>query len=245
MASTLSDTFQRNAAVEEDLALLSQAHNYRNWLFSFVQPHLGRRVLEIGSGIGNYSSFMLDRERLWVSDYDGHYVKLLQEKFHSQPHVTSHLLDLSRLDESQLQQMQAEGMDTVVLMNVMEHIPNDTEALTILARYLQPGGQVVIEVPGLQFLFGSLDEAYGHYRRYNHAEARRLSQETGLQLVNAYYYNFMAVPSWFWVARVKRQQRLPVRSVRFFDQVVVPVVSRLERIVHPPCGSSMLIVLKK
>jgi len=79
--NSLSNSHDSKAAIDEDLQLLQEAHAYLDWSYSLIQPYLGQRILELGSGIGNYSEKLLDRERILGSDMVPEYVQALQEKF--------------------------------------------------------------------------------------------------------------------------------------------------------------------
>jgi SAM-dependent methyltransferase len=130
--------------------------------------------------------------------------------------------------------------DNVVMINVLEHMQDDLEAMKLAWHLLRPGGRVCVLVPAHQALFGSLDERYGHIRRYARAEIAARMQDAGFQLEEASYFNPIGALGWFIVARVARRPSLDTTSVWLSEHFVVPLGRLLERLGHPPFGQSVV-----
>jgi SAM-dependent methyltransferase len=233
-----------NQTVEQDLKLLSQARNYRQWLWDRVRPHVGERVLEIGAGIGNYSEQLLDRPYLLLSDYDPKYVSHLSERWARPGRVEVTLLDLAKLGESQIELVRSRGIDTVVCLNVLEHIQDDAGVVERLARGLAPGGRLVFVHPAHRFLFSTLDGIYGHHRRYDRSDAARLARAGALQVEVAEHFNVVGVLGWWWNHRLLGKESLPPAQTVAFDRLV-PVVRKLDPLSFGRLGLSLLMVLRK
>jgi SAM-dependent methyltransferase len=135
-----------------------------------------------------------------------------------------------------------EKFDAIVLMNVLEHIHDDRAVLAQLQKHLAPGGRIVVLVPAGQWAFGANDDRLGHYRRYDKGYSHRLFTGLGLQLEDMRYYNFIGIWGWWWNAKVMRRQNQSDVQIRVFDKFFVPVLSRIEKILRPPLGQSLLIV---
>ena len=233
----------RNSAVEDSLLILKDAHHYKNWLFSIVEPYLGNKILELGSGIGNYSQFLLDREYIWMTDYDGIYLNRLRAEFGHYEHVEISHFDLTAMDEGKLTELQEQGVDTFLMTNVLEHIEDDEAVVETLGRYANPGGRLVIEVPAMQSIFGTLDTAFGHYRRYTEKDVKRLANVAGLTVETFHFYNMLSVPGWYFYGKIAKSSHLSALGTRVFNQLV-PLVRPIEKRFHPPFGLSMLLVLR-
>ena len=138
---------------------------YNRWLHDRVESWLGSRVLEVGSGVGNQTRFFADRERVVASDIEPHYVRELRTRFEKQGNirVASFRFPLTPEDRADLE---GERIDSIVCMNVLEHIEDDEGTIVDFCRILQPGGHLALLVPALPALYGSLDENLRHYRRY-------------------------------------------------------------------------------
>src|SRR5438270_1035786 len=165
---------------------------YNRWMFDRLRPWVGRRVLEIGAGIGNMSALLVDRERVVLTDTESYYLGRLRQRFADRPHVSVAELRLPTVSPA----LAAERLDTVVCLNVLEHIEDDRASLRAMHDLLQPGGRRVLLVPSLRALYGTLDEALGHFRRYVPAELPDKLRTTVFHVRPLEYVNLAGGPSW-------------------------------------------------
>jgi hypothetical protein len=133
-------------------------------------------------------------------------------------------------------------VDTVIMMNVLEHIPDHVSALRDLAECVSPGGRLIIWVPGYQQLYGDFDRLVGHCRRYTPATLRSAVQAAGLRPQLCKPVNFLGGLAWWLVVRRLGVGHANTRLVSLYDSVVVPATRTLERVLHPPFGQSVLCV---
>lgn len=222
------------AATLERLA--ADAPRYNRWLTARVAPWVGRRVLEIGAGIGNMAEFFLDRERLVLAEPEAFYRERLAARFAGRSNVSVVPLRLPAVDP----RLAAERLDTVICLNVLEHVEADGAALAAMRGLLVPGGRIVLLVPALRFLYGSLDAALGHYRRYAASELRDKIDAAGLRLKHMEYFNLGGVLGWWLTGRVLRRTIIPSGSLRLYD-ALVPLF-RLERFLPFRIGQSLIAV---
>lgn len=216
------------------LERLGAAPNFNRWMFERVRPWIGDRVLEIGSGIGNLSQFLLDRPRLVLTDTAPDYLKRLRERFGGLPNVEVMRLYLPTVDGP----VAAERFDTIVCLNVLEHVADDHASLAAMRSLLAPGGRLVLLVPALPVIYGTLDEALGHVRRYTPRELRVKYAAAGLAVRHMEYFNLAGIPGWWFVGRLLRRRLLPEGSLRWFD-ALVPLF-RLERLLPWRVGQSLI-----
>jgi SAM-dependent methyltransferase len=207
--------------IEESLTLtatlnqLSEVSRYNRWIYDQIESALGRRVLEVGSGTGNITEFLLAGGReVTATDVVASYRDELRGRFGGQANLEVGTFDLNRAAPPEFT---ARPFDTVVCLNVLEHIADDLFALSQMREALKPGGRLALLVPAHRFLHGAFDEAVGHYRRYS----RR-------GLVNG---------------RLLRRAYLPEGQVSLADRLV-PLL-RLERLVGPPFGISLIAIAQK
>src|SRR5947208_9058790 len=152
---------------------------YTAFLWDLMRPYVGRRVLEVGSGTGGMTRFLSTREEVVASDVDPEYVELLRRTFADTPNVQVRFLDLARLGEDGLA---PHRFDTVVCANVLEHVAADAASLRAMRALLAPGGRVVLIVPALHALYGTIDAAIGHHRRYTRDEIDAKLHAAGLEV---------------------------------------------------------------
>jgi glycosyltransferase involved in cell wall biosynthesis len=210
---------------------------YNAFLWDLMRPFVGRRVLEVGSGTGNMTLYLSTRERVVATDLDPGYIELLERTFAGKPNVEVRSLDLAHLADDGFR---PESFDTVVCANVLEHVADDGAALRAMQRVLEPGGRVILIVPALHQLYGEIDRAIGHYRRYTRAEIVDKLAHGGFAVEHASYFNTLGVPGWFLNARLLRRKAVPGFQARVNDWLV-PLL-RLERRLHVPFGMSLLVV---
>jgi SAM-dependent methyltransferase len=208
---------------------------YRAFQFEFIAPHCGSSVLEVGAGLGEFASQFSGLTRHVVTDVDPDAVAALAERFAARPEVEARRLDLAdgRLDAGA-------PVSTVVAINVLEHIEDDRAALGSLAALVEPGGRVVIWVPGYQQLYGDFDRIVGHVRRYTPATLEAAFEAAGLRPVDVRPVNLLGGLAWWATVRRGKVGSPNPRLVRIYDRFVVPSTRMLERRIRPPFGQSVL-----
>lgn len=235
---------ETNPHIQQDLYLLNEAVNYRRWIFSLIKPYLGDCILEVGAGIGNYTEQLLGRKKVWTSDYDPAYVEQLKTKFANRPEVCTMELDISNISTDKQKLFRDEMLDTILLLNVLEHVDQDLQALHNLKECLRYSGRILIVVPALQQLFGSLDVVYGHYRRYNRQDFYRFQEHLNMKLKICRHFNFLGILGWWLNAKVMKRDFLPGRQIQLFNKIV-PLIRSLERPFPLPIGLSLYGVFSK
>jgi SAM-dependent methyltransferase len=214
---------------------------YNRWLHDRFDAYLGRRILEIGSGIGNQTRYFADRERVVASDVDPYYVSTLQSKFNDRPSVriASFRFPLSSADIADLKD---ERLDTIVCLNVLEHIEVDHGTLEDCASVLAPGGHLVLLVPSLKALYGSLDIHLQHFRRYEKEPLRALLAQHGFEVEDLRFVNRVAVFGWWLSSRILKRKVLPRNQLAAF-RLMMPLL-RFEE-THPPSFGLSLLALAR
>lgn len=244
-------TLLRYATVRDDadnthegyttLERMDGANNYNAWLGRRFREHLGKRVLEIGAGIGTITKELEEgRELLIALEVERFYVERLKNKFRGKPHVRPYLSDVALADWESLK---AERLDTIVLSNVLEHIPDDAGAVRRFRQILPEGGKVVVLVPALPQLFGAIDEAVGHHRRYTKESLRRVLEDNGFTVETLEWMNLVGIPGWFMNSRVMRRRSVPKLQLKLYDKLA-PWFARAESHVKLPIGMSLLAVAR-
>jgi SAM-dependent methyltransferase len=166
--------------VHDTLDVLSSANAYNQWMFEEIKPYLGRRILEIGSGIGNFTAALASTnpEAIVVTDTSASYLSRLRDRLDGAATISTQVWDLNDPPAERLQNF----ADAAVCLNVLEHIPDDRLALRNILASLAPGGRMVALVPAHRWLFGSLDERLGHCRRYEKFELETRVREAGFEI---------------------------------------------------------------
>ncbi len=224
------------------LRRMSELSVYNRWIHDRFEAWLGSRVLEVGSGVGNQTRFFADRERVVASDIEPHYVRELLNRFEKQVHVrvASFRFPLTGEDRADLEK---ERIDTIVCLNVLEHIEDDAGTLADFLRVLQPGGHLALLVPALPALYGTLDENLRHYRRYEKGALSTLVARAGFAVESVRYLNRPGVLGWWLNSRVLKRRVLPKRQLGAFKWLM-PLL-RAEEKSEPSFGMSLLVLARK
>jgi SAM-dependent methyltransferase len=217
----------------------SGAHQrrYRAFQLELIRPHLGRSVLEVGAGLGEFAAQLTGLDRHVVTDLDPQAVEALAARFADRPEVRARVLDLAA--ETPGDDLGG-PVDSVLAINVLEHIEDDRGTLRELAKLVRPGGTVVMWVPAYMQLYGDFDRAVGHVRRYTPRTLTASFVAAGLDPVDVRPVNLLGGIAWWATVRRAGVGSPNPRLVSVYDRFVVPVTRTLERRVVPPFGQSVL-----
>lgn len=231
------------AYVGRDLEAMSFAPNYHRWILEVFSPYVGKRVAEIGAGSGNFSSLLLSRrpEIFMAAEPSSTMFEKLQTNIASGTNVC--------LLEGTLERWQAElesnRLDTILYINVLEHIEKDDDELKLIHRVLQPRGRVLIFVPALPFLYGTHDVAVGHCRRYTKQEITSKLLGAGFSILDFRYFDIVGILPWLLTFKILKLQVLTPGMAGSYDTVVVPILKKIEKLIRIPIGKNLLVVGQK
>jgi SAM-dependent methyltransferase len=222
------------------LRRMAALDRYNAFLFEQIKPSVGQRVLEVGAGTGNLTQFLRDRDVVVATDVDPDYVELLRRRFENSSNVDVTTFDLAAPIPPDLGEQR---FDTIICLNVLEHIADDRGALTRLRELLQPGGRLLLLVPAHRQLYGTIDEAIGHHRRYERQDLVRLLGECGLEVESDIHVNATSIPGWLLNGRILRRRSVPGMQARIANRLVP--IYRLERKLNLPFGLSVIAVARR
>lgn len=226
-----------------DLDLMFQAPNYHGWIWDKIKPFCGRRVLEVGAGLGMYTRRLKEgRELVIASDIDWRFLNWLRDRFDNK---NVEVAEFNAENSKVVEKLKSRYIDTIVCINVLEHIQDDLKALRNFFEILQEGGKLVLFVPAFPIAYGTFDQFVGHFRRYSKEDVVRKLRLARFRIEKLQYFNSIGLVSWFMVSRVRKAKALNPWSVKFYDRFVVPVLVLIERIFSPPFGQSLFLICRK
>lgn len=224
-----------------ELDALAGATNYYAWVLRQFEPFLGETVIEVGAGIGTFSQCLLGVtkvRKLIAIEPAMNTLPHLEARFAGEPRAEVRKGYLSAHAET------LEG-DAIVAVNVMEHVPDDHQFLVDALSSVKSGGHLLLFVPALPAIFGSLDVAFEHHRRYTRQSLSRAIEGAGWDTVRISYMNFPGIAAWYVAGRILRRASITAGNTRTYDRFIVPIVSRIETLVEPPVGSNLLAIARK
>jgi glycosyltransferase involved in cell wall biosynthesis/phospholipid N-methyltransferase len=221
----------------EILARLSRAPRFTKWMADTIRPYVGDRVLEIGAGIGNLTTNLVPRTMYYASDINPHYISRLEQLRQTRPYLHVHTTDAT-VAESYPQ----EKFDTVVCLNVVEHIENEVAALSNIRACLDKNGRAIILVPNGPQLYGSLDRVLGHYRRYTREQLIDVCERAGFTVEKMLAFNRVGAPGWWLNGKVLKKETFGLGQMKILN-LIVPLARPIDRFLPFP-HLSWIVILK-
>ena len=221
---------------KETLEVMKEARWYNQWLFTMIEPYLGKEILEIGAGTGNFTRILSKIGEVTVIDIEERYIKDLKKN----KNISSGFGDI----EEGRYFFHAKKFDSIVCLNVLEHISNDFKALKNTYKLLKVGGTLVLLVPAHQILFSNFDKTLGHFRRYTTGELAQKLKNAGFKVVTNRYLNWWAAIGWFVFLRLTGWRSMPKNEVGIFNYLG-KLFLWPEKFVEFPFGLSVLALAKK
>ena len=229
------------ATMEEAVtsAAMEDAANYFRWQLDLFGRHAGPRVLEVGCGMGGFTRALLGRERVVSVDSNPRMIERLREQLSDHPEWQGVVADLT--DPGFPETARALGCDSILALNVIEHIEDDGRALAALREALPRGGTAAVLVPAHGWLYSRFDEDAGHFRRYTRQELGEKLVRAGFSVDRLTYFNMVGALGWLCVCRIaglRGARGTNKNLVGLFDRFLVPVARGVDRLATPPFGIS-------
>lgn len=225
-----------------DQERMEHAKRYFAWQSRLAAAHLGAKVLEVGCGLGNFTHHLLNRELVVGIDVESRCIDKHRRRFSGDSNVMSLCMDVQTPAFTELRKHKPVS---IACLNVLEHVEDDSLALSHMNAVLPPGGTVVLIVPAFTSLYGPIDHLLGHYRRYTKQSMRKVAHRTGFRPRVLRYMNSVGFFGWWINARLRKQTEQSETLIKIFDSTVVPILSRIEDHIEPPIGQSIFTVLEK
>ena len=231
-----------------ELEAMTEAANYHRWILDIFKPYLGKHLVEVGAGLGSFSELILknhDCETLSLvepSEQMCERLVVLRNDLDTATRVEAYH---STFLEAAPLIAQRQMPDSIIYVNVLEHIADDEGELNAICRSLSDGGHALIFVPALPWLHGSLDDRVGHFRRYTKSEVERKLRRAGFKVLRSAYFDLPGIVPWWVMSRLLRSDTVGGGAISLYDRLVVPTLRRIETLVPPPIGKNIIAVARK
>ena len=221
-----------------------EVHNFNSWMYEEIFPELKGDILEVGSGLGRFSKKIIDdfpNSKIALTEISSNYLKKLKQQF-TENNIFFHKLDLNNKED--FNKIGHEKFDSIIALNVLEHVENDEFAINQLYKMLRKNGKLIILVPCHKFLYSIIDEKIGHFRRYTKNELKTKIKKTDFKISNMYYYNAIGILGWFINGKIRKNPEVNTTALSFFDKLV-PTIRIFEKLTFKKIGLSIICSLKK
>jgi SAM-dependent methyltransferase len=231
--------------VGKDLEAMSFAVNYHKWILDEFRAFLGEKLVEVGAGSGSFSKLILEErpESLTVVEPSKMFEPLTAtlSKMRYDTEITYH----NSLFETVRDEIALSEPDSILYVNVLEHIEDDRKELAMVYDTLVKKGRCFVFVPALQSLYGDFDRKIGHFRRYRKADLEEKCRAVGFKVVKSKYFDMVGMLPWFVKYRLLGSDSLESGAVELYDKFAVPLVRFTERLLSPPVGKNILLIAEK
>jgi len=230
-----------------ELESMAFAVNYHRWILEIFRPFLGKRLIEVGAGSGSFSELLLQT--------NPESLEALEPSANMYPLLADHLRHIDRAHVGRARHgtlisstdaiRQSGPPDSILYVNVLEHIEDDKRELEAIHSLLRPGGHALIFVPANPWLMGSIDHMLGHYRRYTMRDLQSKCRSAGFDIRLASHFDILGIAPWWLKYCLMKSKTMEPAAVRVYDRYVVPVSRMLEGLVRPPIGKNIILVAQK
>lgn len=223
----------------KDLEAMSFALNYHKWILDEFKAFIKGDVAEIGAGIGDVSKMLLNFDITSLSSFEpskNMFIQLSKEVRGLNKVNAYNLFFDDKIDDN--------TFDTVIYINVLEHIEKDLQEIKNVYRTLRKGGHVLVFVPALPFLYSDFDAKIGHFKRYMKNDLMTIAHNVGLEIVKLNYFDLAGIIPWY-LNFVVFKNGMNARSVNSYDKLIVPIMRRVEQVITAPIGKNLLLVARK
>ena len=234
----LSLCMKHHNANHSTLESMSQSLWYNRWTLSKFIPYLSGNILEVGCGFGSFTGILLRYGSVWAIDIDKFCITKTKKNCPSPSHIGYGNIETGKYF------FRKHTFDSIVCMNVLEHIKNDEKALSNMYSILSPRGFLVLLVPSHPKLFGSIDKSIGHFRRYSRHELIKKVSDCGFSIIHTRRLNFLGAIGWWFAAKILNNTTVQEQKLHVFNSLA-PLLLPLEDAMEPPIGTSILLIAQK
>ena len=230
--------------VGKDLEAMSFAVNYHKWILEEFRPFLGKKLVEVGAGTGSFSEMLLNEKPVSLAVVEPSEMFTFLEQNLAQIETKTRVNYYNAIFSEAAADLK-ETPDTIIYVNVLEHIEDDAGELQKVYETLETGGRCLIFVPAFMWLYGAFDKKVGHFRRYTKNELEEKAKAAGFKIVKSKYFDFAGIFPWYLKYKLLKSDSLESGAVTAYDKLIVPITKQFERLLQFPVGKNILTVLEK
>lgn len=223
---------------QKTLETMSQAVWYNRWTLNKFKKFLKGEILEVGCGIGNFTLTLTEYGGVWGIDINSKLIDIAKSRAKDKVKLGFGDIEEGRYFFSN------KRFDNVICLNVLEHIKNDKLALINIYKLLKKGGYLILLVPAHIWLYGEIDKAIGHLRRYNQDQLNQSVKNIGFKIIKSRKINSLGAIGWLIAGKLFKDYAVKEYKLKLFN-IIAPFLLTLENIIEPPIGTSILVIARK
>jgi len=237
-----NSAFTKDPVGLHTLEVIAKADRFNRWMYDQFRDQLKGEILEIGSGIGNVSKLVIEEEHsITLSDYNEEYCKELKKKFEGNKNVKG-IISIDLLDPEFEKKYSGykERFDSIFLLNVIEHIQDDSFAIRNCKYLLKQNGHLILLAPAYAWLYSSFDKQLGHFRRYTLKSLGDLLKKNNFSILTGSYFNCTGIGGWLLFGKIQRQKMLSGSEMSAFNKIV-PIAKGIDKLFGKKVGLSAIV----
>jgi len=223
------------------LARLSRAHRFNKWMADTIKPYIGETALEVGAGVGNLTKHFIPKKSYYATDINPLYLETIDNLKTNKPYLNVQYLDVQNVKD--FTQKEKVKVETVICLNVIEHVEDDLTALKNISDLLSEKGKAVLLVPHLMSLFSSFDKVLGHKRRYSSSDIKVLAGKAGFSVKKIIYFNRIGVLAWVLNGKILKKKEFGLIQVTMLN-ILTPIFRLIDNLLPWP-SLSIIAILEK
>lgn len=222
----------------QTLESMGQALWYNKWMQRKFNEYLTGKILEIGCGLGNFTGALIEFGQVTAIDINYEYIKKLNIKLKGKAQVGYGNIESGKYF------FNSDKFNSIICLNVLEHIRNDGKALKNMYKLLEKNGYLILLVPAHKLLYGEIDKAIGHFRRYEKKEIGKIVEQYKFEVIKIQKLNFLGALGWLFNAKILKRKGIDNSSIKLFN-FIAPAILPIENFFEPFFGTSVLVIAKK
>ncbi|MGV8140995.1 MAG: class I SAM-dependent methyltransferase [Candidatus Woesearchaeota archaeon] len=242
MKKTVLKKTQKDVSIQLQEHINENAYNYNIELYKLIKPYIGRSILDVGCSIGNITKFFLSKNNNVVGiDVVSESVGIIKKKFSKNKKFKAYHMNA---EDNKILSLKNNKFDTIVCINVLEHIKGDLKTLKNFHNLLESKGKLVLFVPAIPALYGSVDKADHHFRRYTKKILRKKLMDSKFRITRMKYINFLGIFGWYLNGKILKKNKVDANMLGFYNKIV-PLLFKMEKHIPLPIGLSIFCVCEK
>ena len=220
---------------------------YSTWMYHKYEAYIGKKVFDVGAGMGRIVKYYIERcEQIVATDIFQSQIDYMNDHYNGYPCFGAVLLDILMDDISPYENR----FDTVICINVLEHLDNDRLAVKKMQDLLCVNGYLILIVPAFEKLYCQLDKNVGHHRRYDKGILRDIVESCNLQIIDNIYFNALGIIPYYIKGKMKvKENESFSTTLNEYNGKIYNLASKIlepiEKHFPPPFGLSEIIIAQK
>jgi len=221
----------------KELEIFDKATIWRNYIYSITKKYIKNHTLEVGAGFGSFTeSYYKNLQNLVLTDLDEHNIKILKKKFFNEKNII--------IDNKPVNQL-AGKFNTIMYLNVLEHIKNDVDEINFALEKINTGGNLIILVPAHQNLYSKFDKAIGHCKRYD-INFFKLNKFKNLKIKKLIFLDMLGYFLYFFNKFFFKEEIYPSKfKILIWDKIFTPITIFLDYFTRYKFGKNILCIYEK